>query len=290
MINPKAVKSYAQYNEDIVLLALLYDVKEGFYVDVGANYPDADSVTKLFYDKGWRGINIEPVKSLYEQLRKERPRDINLQYGVGAEPGTATLREYTKIPGHSTFSEQRKHDSSRKDYLDYDVKVKTLAAILKENAVKDISFMKIDVEGYEYEVVAGGDWQKFRPEVVCIEANHVNRDWRPILRKNDYKLFIADGLNEYYLRQESWGRTDDFAERAIKLNHRKLKFHQLEEWSKDRREILGLRQIIEQQQNKIGQLETLTTLTLKDRPLKSRIKRASYGLTVDWIKYKKTKD
>jgi len=62
--------SYAQYNEDIILLALLYDVEKGFYVDVGANYPVIDSVTKLFYQHGWRGINIEPYLNCIVKLKK----------------------------------------------------------------------------------------------------------------------------------------------------------------------------------------------------------------------------
>ncbi len=68
--------TYAQYNEDIILKALLYDVKKGFYVDVGANDPDDDSVTKLFYQNGWNGINIEPIESLHKELIRSRPKHL----------------------------------------------------------------------------------------------------------------------------------------------------------------------------------------------------------------------
>lgn len=37
----------------------LHSIVHDFYVDVGANEPDAESVTKLFYLQGWHGINIE---------------------------------------------------------------------------------------------------------------------------------------------------------------------------------------------------------------------------------------
>ena len=52
--------SYSEYYEDIILYLLLFDIKKGFYIDVGAFDPIKVSVTKLFYLKGWNGINIEP--------------------------------------------------------------------------------------------------------------------------------------------------------------------------------------------------------------------------------------
>ena len=52
--------SYSQNYEDIYLWRLLQDVHHGFYIDVGAFDHQKDSVTKLFYDRGWSGINIEP--------------------------------------------------------------------------------------------------------------------------------------------------------------------------------------------------------------------------------------
>lgn len=52
--------SYAQNFEDVMLWRALGHIEKGFYVDVGAGDPKLESVTKLFYDMGWNGINIEP--------------------------------------------------------------------------------------------------------------------------------------------------------------------------------------------------------------------------------------
>lgn len=70
--------SYAQNFEDIRLWRALKHVEKGLYIDVGANHPTADSVTRAFYDRGWSGINVEPVPSYYHALCQERPRDTNL--------------------------------------------------------------------------------------------------------------------------------------------------------------------------------------------------------------------
>lgn len=296
MIDPKAIISYAQYNEDLILLALLHDVKKGFYVDVGANYAVTDSVTKLFYDKDWAGINIEPIKSLHQQLEIERPRDTNLQCGIGDKAGETSFREYLGASGHSTFSVQQKNIETDKKYKDYKVPIKTLSQIFSENTVKDIHFLKIDVEGYEYEVVAGNDWSKYRPEIVCIEANHQIRDWRPILKKNRYQFFVADGLNEYYIADSAWHRTENFAERIVKLDYHALKFHQWQSWSSDSSDLKILDGTVKQQteiirakEQEIAHLQKLVPMSLKNQPLRRRLQIAATGLTVDWIRFKKGK-
>ena len=287
--------SFSQFDEDIILSALLYDVDKGFYVDVGANDPVVDSVTKYFYDQGWNGINIEPLKSIQTTLVKLRPKDINLAYGVGDKNGSALLREYINLSGHSTFDDSQKniHDNTIK-YREYTVPIKTLASILNEYAPdKHIHFFKIDVEGYEYQVLAGNDWKKYKPEVICIEANHVSHDWRPILINNNYQLFIEDGLNEYYVNKDYWFRTDNFAERAVINRATTLRFNQFKAWKQD---IKDLNKIINQLQKliivknaEIIKLKTKETLSLKDIPYKKRFKRAIYGLSIDWYNYTKKK-
>jgi len=82
---------FAQHGEDRRLAELLAGRRRGFYVDVGAWNPTQDSVTKHFYDRGWRGINVEPHPALHALLVAQRPRDVNLRLALGAEPGERTL-------------------------------------------------------------------------------------------------------------------------------------------------------------------------------------------------------
>lgn len=291
MIDPKAITSFAQYNEDIILAALLHDVDKGFYIDVGANYPVIDSVTKYFYDRGWHGINIEPVKGLYADLKTARPRDINIHCGLGETEGTATLREFQDRPGHSTFDSQQKQQHQEKS-TDYAVPIKTLEQVFQDNKLSKVNFIKIDVEGYEYEVVSGNDWEKYRPEIICIEANHMVKDWTKILLSNKYKLFIKDGLNEYYVAQEAWERTEGFAERAISLDYHRLKQHQAQSWEEDSQELTRLHDIVQRTTDaleaQIKNVEQIQNLSLKDQRYLARVKRALIGLSVDWVRYKKT--
>jgi hypothetical protein len=88
--------SFAQNLEDVVLHRALMGITHGFYVDVGANSPNEQSVTRAFYERGWHGINIEPALGFHEELIAARPHDINLAVAAGDRIGTVTFYD---IPG-----------------------------------------------------------------------------------------------------------------------------------------------------------------------------------------------
>src|SRR5262249_37761326 len=97
--------SYAQNREDVLLARVLREVEGGFYVDVGAHDPSNCSITRHFYDSGWRGINIEPGV-IFDRLVQDRPRDINLNVAASEEDGVVTFYEHPADPGSSTLADQ----------------------------------------------------------------------------------------------------------------------------------------------------------------------------------------
>jgi FkbM family methyltransferase len=207
---------YAQNREDLILESFFGDVKHGFYVDVGACHPHVASVTKRFYLQGWRGINIEPQTNLFGLFEAERKRDINLNIGISNQETTLVLRSYVNNQGLSTVAPRmQQHYEGQKGkkvetYEDIRIPVTTLTSVLRQHKVTTIHFLKVDVEGFEYEVLDGNDWSTFRPEVICIESNHIVQDWRPLLKKKGYEKVFFDGLNDYY--------ADAKTDRAKKFN------------------------------------------------------------------------
>ena len=197
----KSIISYAQNREDLLIFTMLKGQKKGFYIDVGANHPVQDSVTKLFYDNGWRGINIEPISKLHKLLEKYRPNDTNINIGVSDKKGTLTLREYLNgLEGWSTFSKDIMNLRGKTPHIDYVVKVETLAYIFRKHRVKEIDFLKVDVEGLEYEVLLGNDWKTYRPKIIIIE--NTPGEWSRLLEKVDYVDSYFDGLNHYFIRKD----------------------------------------------------------------------------------------
>lgn len=209
--------SYAQNLEDVMLWRALHDVKVGFYIDVGANDPVIDSVTKLFYDSGWSGINIEPLESHFHDLCAHRPRDINLQVAAGSEPGEIPIWD-CGVRGWATAdpSVVEKHSSMGYAGTESTVQVMTLKQIINEHCSGDVHFLKVDVEGFEAEVIQGMDLSVVRPWVVVIESVKPNsRDdsytqWESALTHSNYEHVYGDGLNRYYLAVEHLDRKKYF--------------------------------------------------------------------------------
>jgi FkbM family methyltransferase len=211
--------SYAGNREDVLLRRVFHDQKDGFYVDVGAGDPEDHSLTKHFYDRGWRGVNVEPTKDLYQRLVAQRERDINLNIGLSSKPGTMTL---FKCPpefwGFSTMSADQaaKRRAEGVEVQVLQVVVSTLARVCEEHVKSEIDFLSIDVEGLEAQVIEGGDWRRWRPRVVIVEATEPNstipshEGWEPLLLGAGYNFVYFDGLNRYYLRSEDAHLTRHF--------------------------------------------------------------------------------
>jgi len=219
--------SFAQNFEDLVLAGLLKSVSRGFYVDVGANHPELDSVTKIFYDKGWSGINIEPNEALHRQLLAARPRDINVKAGLSSQPGALSLRIYDGLDGLSTMSHETQsvHAAARPNTTFHDVQIEVacLADLLAEHRSSgDIHMLKVDVEGLELEVLLGNDWRRFRPWVLCLERNQDQARREAImtlLQAHRYSAVFYDGINDFLVAQEQIQIWTDFSyARDVVLN------------------------------------------------------------------------
>ncbi|MDP1785627.1 MAG: glycosyltransferase [Sulfuricurvum sp.] len=113
----KRVISYAKNAEDIMLSRALSDVQHGFYIDVGASDPLIDSVTALFYEKGWRGINIAPLECSFEKHKAHRMWEDNLRHTADL---TAVCEEFAPENIHFLkINEDEKGLLKRLDFTRY---------------------------------------------------------------------------------------------------------------------------------------------------------------------------
>jgi FkbM family methyltransferase len=211
-ISGKPTMSYAQNFEDVMIARLFERDYRGFYIDVGAADPVFLSVTKHFYDSGWRGINIEPLPRFYERLRSERPEDINLNVAVGTTAGRASFFEIVESAENSTMDEEimRALAGGGNTVKTHVVELLPLAEICRRYCEeRRIDVLKVDVEGAELDVLRSADWDRFRPLLVVVEAVKVNgreevwHQWEHVLAGARYEKVWFDGLNNFYLREES---------------------------------------------------------------------------------------
>ena len=203
--------SYAQNFEDVMLWRALKHIEQGFYIDVGAWSPDRDSVTRAFYERGWRGINIEPNSEFHQQLEASRPRDVNLKVAISDTEGSMTMN-FLANTGLSTLDDSiaQQHQAAGWEATRREVAVKTLVAIWQQHVPdgQPVHFLKVDVEGFEAAVLRGNDWARHRPWVVVVEATlpmsqvESHAEWEPTLLDAGYKFAYADGLNRFYVAEE----------------------------------------------------------------------------------------
>ncbi len=200
--------SYAQNFEDVMLWRALGQIQHGVYIDVGAADPVEMSVTKAFYDAGWRGVNIEPSRHYFARLCEARPEDVNLEVALADAPGSRIFHEVADTglsTLHAEIAANHRRDGFRVNARP--VRLMTLAEICETYASTDIHFLKIDVEGAEAEVLAGADFKRFRPWIMLLEATEPlttieNAAWEPAVLDAGYVFVWFDGLNRFYVAQE----------------------------------------------------------------------------------------
>ena len=208
---------YAQNFEDVILWRALGNIENGRYVDVGAHDPDYSSVTRRFYEAGWRGINVEPVVTMFEKLVDRRPEDFNVQVACSDHEDDMTFYE-VRDTGLSTVdpvhASQMRADGW--NVVETSVHLVTLDSLLEEYDLGPIHFLKIDVEGAEPAVLAGCELTRWRPWILVIEATApLSRDlasatWEPGVLASGYQKVYFDGLNNYYVADEHAELAADF--------------------------------------------------------------------------------
>ena len=202
--------SYTQNLEDYHLSLAFADQKRGTYIDVGAGHPVADNVSFWFYERGWHGVVVEPQAQLAELYARLRPRDIAVCGLVGRNSGETDFHVVDRLHGFSTTVERvaQKAQQFGAGYRTVRMPAMTLAQLCAEHDLNEIDFLKVDVEGGEADVVLGGDWRRYRPKVVVIEAvmpgsgEPAWAQWEPFLLDQGYRFALFDTLNRFYVAQE----------------------------------------------------------------------------------------
>ena len=169
MSDPDLFVSYAQHGEDVILWRALGGRASVFYVDVGAFDPTYDSVTRALYERGWRGINIEPQADRLHAFEDQRPEDLNLNLAIGDRDGTVEL-VLPEIPGWASILDPAVTGANPLTSRVLVVPLRRLDTLFADLAITQVDVLKIDVEGAEPAVVRGLLGGPVRPRVCVVEG------------------------------------------------------------------------------------------------------------------------
>ena len=204
-----SIISYAQNFEDVILWRALKHVARGFYIDIGAQDPIVDSVSLAFYEKGWRGVHVEPVAAYAQKLCQARPDETVVQAAIGTSGQGIAFWVFPNT-GLSTGDPAiaAKHEGDNRKGVHLAVPCMRLSSLLSAYRNRDIHWLKIDVEGMEHAVIQSWRPAKARPWIVVVESTRPNSpepsfaEWEPLLTKLGYEFVYFDGLNRFYLSRE----------------------------------------------------------------------------------------
>lgn len=201
-----SITSYAQNFEDVMLWRALGHVQHGCYVDIGAQDPIVDSISLAFYQRGWRGVHVEPTPHYAQLLREQRTGDVVIQAAVG---DNSSILRFFEIPGTgiSTADVETAEQHRQRGFDVHEITVPCikLSDVFEVTGEAEIHWLKIDVEGFERRVLLGWENSSVRPWIVVVESTlpltqiETYQDWEPILVDYGYSPVYFDGLNRYYV-------------------------------------------------------------------------------------------
>lgn len=201
--------SYAQNFEDVILWRALKHVAQGCYIDIGANDPVVDSVSLAFYERGWRGVHVEPMPEYAIKLRAARLDETVIEAAIGEGSKPTELFSFagtgltTSLPRNAAQHRVAGHSDTA-----LLVPTRSLASVFDEIGPRAIHWLKIDVEGMERDVLASWNNNPARPWIVIIESTLPNspvenvEDFESLILARGYGMVYFDGLNRFYLHQD----------------------------------------------------------------------------------------
>jgi len=209
------VKSNLNLKQDLVLF------------DVGANVGKYTSLLREVFGDHAKIYSFEPSKGTFEKLisnTKDRKRLFN--FGLGSKDADMTLFSNNKRSGLSSLYQRNlEHVDMKMDHVE-SVKIKSLDSFCDEHNIPRINFLKIDVEGYEMEVLSGSknrlnsgaiDFIQFEFGGCNIDSRTYFKDFYYLL-KDKYKIYriVKDGLypiDKYKEIYEAFNTTNYLAEK-----------------------------------------------------------------------------
>jgi hypothetical protein len=172
---------------------------------VGAFDPVYDSNTYILYKAGGHGVLVEPNPAKTRRLESVRPRDKTLNVGIGTS-AQRTTADYYLIGGPSkgafnTFSKAEADEVQSKGagvhFIEKVVQLplENINTIIQQELGAAPNLLSIDTEGMDLDILKTLDFERFRPDVICVETKDVGTDVvdLDILRFLESKRYSARG-------------------------------------------------------------------------------------------------
>lgn len=207
----------AQFGEDVMILDVLDNQLDGFYIEVGAFDGKHFSVTWMLDAIGWDGLLIEPLPSRAEACRVNRPNAHVEHCALGKRGSSGTLK-FTEVLGEGVagmFSFLSTNAAHMKVLREHNAQTQTcevpvtwMDELLARHprSPKQVDVAVIDVEGGEIQVLEGFDLERWKPRLLMLEDNERGADpalenWM-VRNAPQYRFLTWLEVNRVYFRAD----------------------------------------------------------------------------------------
>jgi len=187
--------SHAQYYDDLII-RMIFDVlgvENPSYLDIGANHPVELSNTYYFYERGSKGVLVEPTPELTSIIKKVRPDDVLIPKGVAGKSikGNAILKTSSEHHVLNSFLEENiEHHGIQADGQ-LQIELVDINDIISEHFITSPDFISMDTEGMELDIFQTFQFDHFNPSLFCIEIP-INEEEKQalydLLKSHNYHL------------------------------------------------------------------------------------------------------
>lgn len=207
------MKYYSQTNQDKYLDENIFrKMENGTFLDIGAHDGKTFSNTYFFEkERGWTGICVEPIPSVYEKLEKNRScilvngcisdssdKEIFLKISGYSEMLSGIAKNYNQEHLQRIEREIKEYGGNSEEIS---VQCYRINDLLKKHNFNTIDYCSIDVEGSELEILKSIDFKKANIRVLTVENNYNNEDFKKYMNSQGYKLKIKLGADELYVKR-----------------------------------------------------------------------------------------
>jgi FkbM family methyltransferase len=211
--------SYSQAGEDLIVKYIFDSIglSNPYYVDIGAHHPEIINNTKIFYDTGSSGINIEANPNLISAFNRQRKRDINLNLGISDKSGTLDFHIFNDST-LSTFSTDEATILSDQGFTVQNiipVKIISVKELFETYAKENcLDFLSLDAEGVDFNILTQFITLGLKPVVICVEsisfstsgAGKKNQQIINLLKSAGYIHYADTNINSIFVLSSRWIR------------------------------------------------------------------------------------
>jgi FkbM family methyltransferase len=163
---------YSTGPEEWIIRDFFQDRRDGVFVDVGAWHWEASSNTYFLERRlGWTGLAIDASPEFLQGWRRHRPRSLFVEAFVDAVDGEARTLYVGANSQTSSATRDLPGEFGGGVVGERHVTTRRLNTLLEEARITRIDLLSMDIEDNEPAALAGFTIARYRPTLVCIEAD-----------------------------------------------------------------------------------------------------------------------